>query len=307
MKRLPGYFRIQLMWNELFYFRGDFSMSFSSLKTRNFDLDKAVLLATASELAYEDDWRIISEWSNRVGFIKTQLFDRGNIQGFWATSPEVSLLVFRGTDNLGQWIRDFKVLPVRHQWGKVHSGFMSGLAEVKQEIAAFTEEATKSPFVWLTGHSLGGALAVLASAHLKMAGISSCVYTYGQPRMCLNKFSKQFSARLPGALVRFINQKDIIPRLPPGLIYYHIPICKRIVRPGQMESAGAEQGPPFLEESELPPITEEENQALLDFLEQHPALTNDSLEGRMPLFSDHAMKNYTRMLIQLRDQGDQSP
>jgi hypothetical protein len=38
-------------------------------------------------------------------------FDSGNVQGYHCSTPQAALLVFRGTSNIGQWIRDARVLP----------------------------------------------------------------------------------------------------------------------------------------------------------------------------------------------------
>ena len=68
--------------------------------------------------------------------------------------------------------------------------------------------------VIFTGHSLGGALAVVAAARSKYVGE---VYTFGQPRVGNRKYSKQVKSKV----YRFVNNNDIVPRIPPPLVFRH--------------------------------------------------------------------------------------
>ncbi|MEO8498912.1 MAG: lipase family protein [Planctomycetota bacterium] len=280
------------------------------LTISGFDIEAAVLLAHAAELAYAADGTIISNWARHQGFDSVATFNRGNVQGFWTTTANVALLAFRGTSNLGQWIRDARLVPVSHPWGLVHAGFRDGVTLVDEDLRGFDQAATQAEHVWITGHSLGGALAVLAAARLKLQGITPHVYTYGQPRVGLGEFAERFHPELPDRLWRFINQSDVVPRVPPGLFYRHCGQVKRIVRPGLLEAAGlADATPPEMTDNELPPLTEEEYNALLDQIDASPAAAAPEgveLEGRCPLFRDHSMLEYIRLLTEIRDLKDGS-
>lgn len=309
------------------------------LKTQGLDLKAAVFLAEASAEAYSRDPATTAAWAAERGFTTCQSFDLGNIQGFWAEGPEVALLSYRGTSNIGQWVRDARIVPTGHPWGLVHRGFKKGVEAVQGPVDAFTAVAETKPYVWITGHSLGGALAVITAANLKLKGINASTYTYGQPRAGYWNFADNFDRKLAGRLHRFINQMDIVPRLPPGLFFKHCGIPKRIVRPGVLESVEAvlglegtenlqmpdllyqpEQRQVFLEgaeamglvsrpqmiDSDLPPLTERE------FLQLQLELgvASDSYEEGAPLegsvnsqglFGDHAIANYINLLREIRD------
>src|SRR6202011_4561252 len=58
----------------------------------------------------------------------------------------------------------------------------------------------------LPGIASGGALAVLAAARLKSKGITSSLYTYGQPRVGFGDFADRFGVELPGRLVCFVHE-----------------------------------------------------------------------------------------------------
>jgi len=277
------------------------------LGVRGFHISSAVFLAHASHQAYQSQY---PSWPVAQGFLKGEFFSKGNIQGYWAAGEDVALLVFRGTSNLGQWIRDARIAPIRHHWGLVHAGFHSGLTGVETNLAAFDEVASQAHHVWVTGHSLGGALAVLGAARLKSKGISCQAYTYGQPRMGLANFRDRFDSELSQGLFRIINQNDVVARLPPGLIYRHCGQVKRIVRPGLLLEGRAlltgSSQPLEIEGIEPTPASEAEGLWVLNQLESNPnALNEISIhpEGRMTpgIFKDHFMAEYIRLLTEIRD------
>lgn len=269
------------------------------------NLEAAVLLAQASEAAYNDKISP-TNWSQQHRVETLVEFDHGNIQGFWVTKGEESILCFRGTSNLGQWIRDFRFLPTAHPWGEVHLGFLDGLGNVKAEVERFSRSMRLTSRIWITGHSLGGALAVLAAASLRSNGLEARVYTFGQPRVGLSTFSERFDIEFPKRMVRFINQSDIIPRIPPGPIYRHTGIAKRIVRSGKLESREAEQSQMQVSESELPPLTLDEFTLLQKSLQMEANLPWDAkskktqLEGNLSIFADHSISDYIMLLDELR-------
>lgn len=180
------------------------------------------------------------------------------------------------------------------------------MAQVEEDLRGFDQAAAQAEHVWITGHSLGGALAVLAAARLKLQGIAPHVYTFGQPRVAFGEFADRFDAELSGRLWRFVNQSDLVPRLPPGLFYRHCSKVKRIVRPGQLEAAGlADLTPAEFIDTELDPLTDDECDALLQQLETNPeasAPEGIQLEGRFALLGDHSMREYVRLLTDIRDQ-----
>ncbi|TGD74799.1 lipase family protein [Mangrovimicrobium sediminis] len=75
--------------------------------------------------------------------------------------------------------------------------------------------------VWITGHSLGGALAVLAAVELdreiaarKSGAAIAAVFTFGQPRVGNSAFARWMDQRFSQRYFRSVNQRDAVPRLP---------------------------------------------------------------------------------------------
>lgn len=100
--------------------------------------------------------------------------------------------------------------------GRVHSGFKTALEEVwnvlQPEIARLQTQDVK---IWLTGHSLGAALATLAADRLPdVQGL----YTFGSPRLGDRDFQAHF--RVPA--YRVVNGDDIVPTVPGKGPFLHV-------------------------------------------------------------------------------------
>jgi hypothetical protein len=312
---------------------------FSLLTKSDFNLDSAVLLAKASQAAYLSDPGV-SAFCTSLKFDTATTFNSADVQGYWCTGADVVLLVFRGTSNPGQWLRDVRFFPSMHPWGHVHKGFLDGVAAVETALSAFDKAATASSNVWITGHSLGGALAVIAAARLKTKGFAPRVYTFGQPAVGLGDFAERFGIELPQRLWRFVNQSDIVTRVPPGPLYRHTGVVKRIVRPGVLESIAAAEAA-VITEAPVPLDTVNQMESARHVILGGAALTtataiaqaaitrprmidvdvvpltdvelaqlqfvlgaagNEStqVEGVLPWFADHSISEYVRLLDEIR-------
>jgi Lipase (class 3) len=311
--------------------------SFDCLTRSGFDLEIAIFLAEASQAAYADA-ASLAAWTTASGFTSAKTFDRSDVQGFFCSAPNIALLVFRGTSNVGQWLRDARFAVWSHPWGLVHRGFLDGVNAVDGDLHEFDVIAKDTANVWITGHSLGGALAVVAAARSKMKGIHPSLYTYGQPLVGFGNFADRFAIELPGRLIRFVNQADIVTRVPPGPLYRHTGIVKRIIRPGVLEMAPALEAPasadpqlqnqmeatrrmlsapvleaasaaeaagistPVLIETDLSPMSDQEFaqlQLVLGASEAASGPEGTALEGLFPWIDDHAISEYIRLLKDL--------
>jgi hypothetical protein len=148
--------------------------------------------------------------------------DGGGSHAFLALdgNNKLAVLAFRGTDkdDHSDLADDFNALP--QPWprgGHVHSGFAKALGDVWQEVAAALQPVSKYELLF-TGHSLGAAMATLASSLQKPKSL----YTFGSPRVG----NQAFVELLKGLdNHRYVDCCDLVARVPPeGLLgYAHIP------------------------------------------------------------------------------------
>jgi pimeloyl-ACP methyl ester carboxylesterase len=100
--------------------------------------------------------------------------------------------------------------------GWVHRGFGEAYAEVNERVDAVVRALQPGQRLWLAGHSLGGALATLAAAHVGPGTVSG-LYTYGCPRVG----NAAFVATLPQHdHWRIVHRDDSITTVPPAWLGY---------------------------------------------------------------------------------------
>lgn len=122
------------------------------------------------------------------------------------------IVAFRGTDDAEDWLANVTFTFVATDWGVVHKGFSEALDSLWPSLSVVIERASarKQP-IWLTGHSLGGALAVLAAARLRQQGKEVAgVVTFGQPPAGYETFAESFAHRFGATALRFVNHVDAV-------------------------------------------------------------------------------------------------
>lgn len=124
-------------------------------------------------------------------------------------------VTFRGTDSLDDWLSDLTFPQVAHPWGQAEAGFSLLYAQCSSDVRAGVQQAGAGPNVFVTGHSLGAGLAVLAAADLVNSGVApGCMmYSLAGPRVGDLAFAAQFNRRVPAAW-RIVNTEDIVTTVP---------------------------------------------------------------------------------------------
>ena len=124
-------------------------------------------------------------------------------------------VTFRGTQSVEDWLANLSFPQVAHPWGHVEQGFKDLYDQCSTATKAAVQQAPAGSSVFVTGHSLGGALATLATADLADSGLSPGVgmYNFASPRVGDRSFADRFNGRVTSRW-RIVNTEDIVTTVP---------------------------------------------------------------------------------------------
>jgi hypothetical protein len=211
------------------------------------DPRNAAVLSLAADLAYFPAEEGAEAFRTQLG-MTARLISVGNTQVYVATNDDHILAAFRGTespttlDGLKDWLLtdagNLLIVPegrlgtdlaAAGAGARFHQGFVRAIGDIWEPfLAAIEEERTKSDRpIWLTGHSLGGALALLAAWLLRRKFIPvHQVYTFGGPMIGNDEVVQAFAREFPDKIFRYVNRPDPVPKLPTiSLIANHYGHC----------------------------------------------------------------------------------
>lgn len=120
------------------------------------------------------------------------------------------VIVFRGTDEINNWNSNVHAYQASfYNKGKVHSGFKQAYMSIRRKLHKYLKESSMPTFI--TGHSLGAALATMAASDLyEDESFDSC-YTFGSPRIGNPDFINSIKSR---QIYRIVNNTDIVTTVP---------------------------------------------------------------------------------------------
>lgn len=148
-----------------------------------------------------------------------------DIYGFTGYSEQDNAIVaaFRGTVDIQNWIADLDANQINYPacgGCMVHQGFYNAFQGVQGYVKNDIQNllaAHSNAKIWITGFSLGGALATVAALDIKsIFGHVDEFYSFGQPRVGNEAFASYFSSQI-STRYRVIHYADIVPHLPPQL------------------------------------------------------------------------------------------
>ena len=238
----------------------------------------AVIFAEIASAAYNDNDDTVFK---NLGFTKTKFIDNEGAQAYASCSKDEIIIACRGTQPTqpNDLLADLNTIPKRHGSGWVHQGFRTEARKVIDDILDFVKK-NKNRDIYVTGHSLGAAMALYVTQELEYAGFApKLLMSYGQPRLG----NADYVDNIKTEHYRFVNCNDLVTHVPPRamLFKHHGKLC------------------------------------YINFYGNIRPVTNwqrfkDQLRGRIRAWKkgeffdgirDHGMNNYIRKLANIRDSG----
>lgn len=151
-----------------------------------------------------------------LGMQLVKTFDNSGTQAILLENETSIFLGFRGTEPTS--IKDIKsdtkaTTIFCESGGKIHSGFSEAFNQIAIEVQQALDETTFSQKpLFITGHSLGGALATIAAKKLTHKGGIAACYTFGSPR----PGDVDWFTNIKTPIYRLVNAADPVTLLPPG-------------------------------------------------------------------------------------------
>lgn len=162
-------------------------------------------------------------------FIGVSGFNENSAQAIFVEHQDYVCMAFRGTDEILDWLDNLNGFQTDELFGGFHRGFWYSTKDVWElkngkpgiwNIYKDSNVSSKKP-LFITGHSLGGAMATIAAAWFVHWDLPfNCAYTFGQPRVMSREASRIFNAECGSRFFRFHNNNDLVTRIPARLMGY---------------------------------------------------------------------------------------
>lgn len=280
----------------------------------------AETLADISEIAYQPPHEAEKSY-RELGFPTVMPVVQGSMIGYIITGEDVTVVVFRGTDftEVSDWLANLGRSATDTPHGQVHKGFYDAYQSMKSQVNAILKERNTT-HLWVTGHSLGGALALVCAYDLEEVEQRQLngVITFGQPMVARQKFADHIDTLLVGRYARFVNRDDIVPKVPPShvacgsLVWFTDDGLRRSKVKHMVYGASDPKAPAdptvaeMRDEAEVKPLTEAEFRALQAKLkaenvekERLPEGTPMKYQAAASPVDDHSMWLYLEKIRKL--------
>jgi hypothetical protein len=282
----------------------------------NFNLDNALVMMWMAQLAYETAHeekvgKILDSW----GMKKRAFKSNDPITGLPAHSACVvvagglgaTIVAFAGSDPLKfeDWITDFTP---KISMANLHTGFEQAVASIWPDIKdAIEKRPADERALFFTGHSLGGALALIAAARAVRdldQSSATAVYTFGGPRVGDAAFFADYMLKLGNGTHRLVHGGDLVATVPPKSIgFRHVgesiqcPTDGRFSDPQTRTDPAVADEPDFLESTLASGLADFRAFTAFRFLRSIGPRPLDRTAAPLPrMVRDHVPSNYFRAL-----------
>ena len=163
---------------------------------------------------HAEEQRKLERSLKQVGLNLVKPLSANATQAYVACNDEFAVLAFRGTeaDRMKDLRADAKATQATCPTGeRVHSGFMQQYDDISFQLEeALDDSLIKGKPLFITGHSLGGAVATIAARRLDAERQIAACYTFGSPRVG----TEGWVAQIKTPIYRIVNSADPVPIVP---------------------------------------------------------------------------------------------
>jgi len=200
-----------------------------------YSLENARAMMWMSQLAYDTDDRpkvesVLDAWGLGLRAFVTNNpitgFPLGSACVVVAGGRGATIVSFAGTDPLkvSDWHTDFSALPSPDG---LHRGFANSLDSAWSPIeGAIAARPNTEQALFFTGHSLGGALALIAAERAAsdpaVKARATGVYVFGCPRAGGDAFFNTYTLLFGDSTFRLVHGSDIVATVPPAGLFRHV-------------------------------------------------------------------------------------
>jgi triacylglycerol lipase len=180
-----------------------------------------------------DVWRQLEEQfpvhGQKANEMMAAVMADSHVFGFVAGGEKETVVSFRGTHFLSEWLGDAELALVdyrfRSEAGSVHIGFQAIYETLRKSLQKVLSQlgGDRLPLI-IVGHSLGAALATLCALDSEVANLSNGqirTVTFASPRVGDTLFRDAFTKNVKDCL-RIANWIDLVPQLPLPISYCHV-------------------------------------------------------------------------------------
>lgn len=169
-------------------------------------------LADVCKLSYEDV-PVLSGYTccvtKRQNLVVCYFYNKANI-----------IIAFRGTDDIEDWKMN---IDITRDDDDIHTGFHEAWRSIEEDVLQKLSYLTRvQRRLFITGHSLGGALAILAGYYITDRHPIHSLVVFECPRVGGSTFKDRYNTILYDKTICYVNNNDIVPRLPVNFGYRNI-------------------------------------------------------------------------------------
>lgn len=187
-------------------------------------LEQSAFFAKLSNIAYKFPDQACILFAN-LGYTSTY-YESADSNVYVIEDENDVIIVCRGTEP-NKWSDisadlSINLVPSRGGVGKVHVGFRTYTDKIWSFVKSHVDTHNGAKLLWLTGHSLGAAMATLLARRFTLSSklnMPQALFTYGSPRVGNRTYINAFNKLVVHH--RWVNAGDIVTKVPISPWYYH--------------------------------------------------------------------------------------